>query len=346
MDENFKDLFAVLKTGSANKVFPIHAAYLHSEDGELRTVSLDSYISIDVELPFNGDVNIFLLEGMLNKLGFENLNMSNKDNDLLLESNGFESVLTCIDANFPHEPMPSCHMFALEQRLTFVDDLRLAYKFAASEGSNAYVIVDDSHIIAQAEMSDPIFVATHDVTFEKAVGLTRNSLLPIGAASSIGISSGDQVVYEFGDYGYGFFTTYNMVDASKVKAIKSYANLRRGAMSNEIGSVSEFRDAVNKVLPIFYGEKQNLVLLTNFLNSDGVPIMKIEGRSMYNGSADYDLHNKCETEFKMLYDITNLKSVPGHYYIGFFPNDNGVDELVCYDENKIVITMGEPYERS
>lgn len=346
--ELFKSHLPTLKVGSENKVYPIWAAYLSSGGGQVKTASADSYICLDIDLGFKGDVNIYLLEGMINKLGIENLELSNKDQDLLVQSSGFESTLMCIDSRLPVKEMPICDMYNTEGETNskFIDDLRLAYKFAATDGSHSHVMLTKEHIIAQSETSDPIFLARHDLSITKAVALTRNSINATGNISALGFTDDNNVVYEFGDYGFGIFSTYNIADQKKTDELATLVlTAYQQATMNEICEVGELRENTSKVLPIFYGERQNLVLMSNAMRGDNT-VMNIKGQSMYNGQADLDMPTSCSSEFTILYDIQNLKNIPSTYKLGYVHNENKTDEIVCYSGNKIIVTEGEPYEGS
>ena len=58
----------ILKIGALNKDYPVYAQYLNSKDGLLQTCNGREFVQVECELPFDGLVNIFVLESVLSKV--------------------------------------------------------------------------------------------------------------------------------------------------------------------------------------------------------------------------------------------------------------------------------------
>ena len=62
-----KEYLQILKIATSNKNYPPYASYLHSDGKKIYTCNLSESVCIDYKAPFVGDINFFVLNGILNK---------------------------------------------------------------------------------------------------------------------------------------------------------------------------------------------------------------------------------------------------------------------------------------
>jgi hypothetical protein len=334
--DDLKNSVALLKVASEKRIFPLYSSYMSSKDGKLRTTNDHNYMCLDHDIGYDGDVNIYLFDAILNKLDVQASIIKEKD-ELIITSEGYQSKLTTLDTGFPEKDMPDCPMTEIDE--AFVNNVLMASKFTAREidGWKAYVCVDQDNIYGMSLYSAPVFHSTHNLNIPETLGLSRKVVQTLAPGTSIGISDGNLVV-KYGELGFGIFSCLPMKDYPTT-ALLDFVNISKREATS-VGFVSELSNAVGRVVPIFHGEAQNVVILKNKADTPDGPVLNIYGASMYNGTSQVDLPNTCDVDFSMHLSVPKLKSVPSHYTFGYRVKENK-GQLVCIHNNNTIIVLGE-----
>lgn len=333
--EELKSLLPLLKVGAKKQIIPLYASFMHSQDGVLSTYNNDIYMSFNKDLGFEGDVNIFLFDAVVAKQD-DQFEITKDGDEIHITNDGHHSKLLTMDTGFPVKEQPICDMVQLDE--TFVRNVLLASKYIAPEGMGlkSYVCVDEEGMYAYSSDYEPIFHATHNLPFSEPIGLSKTVVATLSAGCKVGIYD-KNVVVQYGELGFGIFTCHNMDSYPREDVYKLVIEGKRGA--HGIGFVSEIKESIDTVMPIFYGEKQNIVSLENEITSDG-PVLTVLGASMYNGESRSKLFNACGEKFRMLLKVLYVKNVPDPFSVGYRPLGN-TGELICVNEDKTILIKGE-----
>ena len=287
----------MLKAGASKENYPIYAQYLHIEDGFVSTCNDDAYVRVDFDMPFKGNVNLFVLETILKTLPDE-YKVKEAGDIIKITAKGRDYKLNTTDLPFPEIPKPSVECLEIDEGL-----LSLMKSALSFTGNMEYenVFIDKEGLISTS--GQRLIIYEQDTGLEVPLLLSKEIISSLKVGYKIG-ASGNTVVEFLG--GYAVFTTphYSSYPAENIReyAVKALAD------TQPLINVGEFKELLAKVDPIFFGEGKRII---NIVNSKGT--IAVLGKSPYNGKAKADTTSMLQDNFDITIDADHFSAVPNDY---------------------------------
>jgi len=295
----------ILKIGATSKNYPPYGQYMVSESGILQTNNDNVFVNIEFDLPFNGGVNIFVLNDLLKKLDQDKpFHLSSEGNILTIESGNSKTDLNIHPIKIPQ---PKVGIPEKLVDISIASILRHASKFAGS-GSYGYVFIDNNAVIAYD--SKRFFVADIIETGVK-LGLGKSALSLINDDCSIGEKDGI-VHIQMNEADYAKFSEYvkfDEVPTNKIKAIVKNTFVD----SKSICEVKALKEAADLLSPVFFGERSHFITLKS-----GDALM-VSASSAVNGESQVKLVADNNLEFTINLGVELLKTIPDSYRMYYSP---------------------------
>ena len=310
MISEFKNIVQSMKHSASNDTFPLYASYLQSKDGYLKTCNDDSFSKFKFDAPFEGSVNIFVLESMLKDLD-DNTTLSVEGSQLVIKCGNFRSKLPLVNIEVPERPLPADTQ-NIEVTRDLYDALTMAVKFTLSQSASVadaylykYIIIDPEAIISTDTSRSYFKSVSLDIT--KPVIINAKILNSLSEKSMFIGSFNNITFVEYSD-GYSLFTTH-MLDDYPISRIKVYyKNWNEGL--TPLCSYEALSDAMKQVAPILMNEKLNSITLHNE-NSE----LYVSSESKINGTAEVKIPTEFGKDFKLQMDLKQFKGVAGDFTV-------------------------------
>jgi len=290
----------MLKAGASKENYPLYAQYLHIEDGFVSTCDDSAYVRVGFDMPFKGNVNLFVLETILKTLPDEYTVKEGVD-IVKINAKGRDYNLNNVHNNdlpFPEIPKPKTKLLEIDEGLLSL--MKSALSFVGSM-EYASVYVDNKGLIATN--GQRLIIYEQDTKLDTPVLLSKEIISSLKKGYEIG-ASGNTIV-EFPG-GYAVFTTphYSSYPVDNIREYAAFALADTELLLN----VGEFKELLAKVDPIFFGEGKRIIDISN---SNG--IIEVSGKSPYNGTAKASTSSLLQDDFAMTIDADHFSAVPNEY---------------------------------
>ena len=287
----------MLKAGASKENYPLYAQYLHIDDGFVSTCDDAAYVRVDFDMPFKGNVNLFVLETILKTLPDE-YKLEEKGDVIKVNTKKANYKLNNADLPFPEIPRPPVHLLELDEGL--ISLMKSALSFVGNMEYES-VYLDSKGLVATN--GQRLLIYEQDTKLDTPILLSKEIISILKEGYKIG-ASGNTVV-EFPG-GYAVFTTphYSSYPADNIREYATKALKDTQPLIN----VGEFKELLAKVNPIFFGEGKRII---NIVNSKGN--IAILGKSPYNGTARANTTSMLQDNFDITIDADHFSAVPDDY---------------------------------
>lgn len=323
-----RQFFPILKLGTSNKDFPQYASFLHSDGEHLYTCNMSEAVCINYKAPFKGDVNFFVLSGILNKLG--DIHTEQKDSSVFISDETTKHEIVIEDVNFPSDSIikPDFEYIPLQQEI--VDVLKIAIKYATGMDVYDKIFIDDNNIISFGH--NIIFLREIKTNFKSKTGIDKRILSVLTEGCSIGSVNNNFVVVFEG--GFIIFETDSITKFNDSLIKKFFKNRRKNI--KQLCSAAELKNAVDKISPIFYGEKIQNINIMNKSNK-----LTVKGGSVINGTSEASFNSLYKNPFTIDINTLTLNNVNNDFNI--YINEEYADCLYLKDKNnnELIIRKAE-----
>ncbi len=324
--EDLRTYLPLLMFGASKDYYPLFAQYLHSDGMSVQTNNLDRFVKVEnICLPFEGDVNIFVLGDILSKV--KDFEMSLVDAEVLrIKTNTVSYNLNVGDFDFLSIDKPEVEMFDVNEDL--MGKLKIAQRFLGNDSIYKYIYLDSGKVISTD--TNKLFVSPCSLGLQKPLGIDSSLFKILREDLKIGESDGS-VVVEF-DRGY-IISTSEYMDDYPASKIESFLEKTKRSDLVRICNVAAVKDAIDKLSPIFFGESSNLITL-DFRS----PKLKIKAESEMNGVAEIEIESSDSVDVVMMVDMNLFKPIPLSFDLFAVPEY--LDRLYLTDEESEIILMG------
>lgn len=321
--EELLEILPILNVAASKHDFPVYAQYIHSEGGKVRTCDGSAFIQMDCELPFEGDTNIFVLSDILKRV--KNPTVSTDEDNIYIESGSFKTKLKITDVNFPQIEEPNSEDIEITEPI--LNKLKLATKFLGSD-IYSYVFIGEGVIVSSDK--ERVFMSSSE-TADKPIGVDKRIVSLLDGGHLLGVAENRSTVVKFPE-GYGIFVV-DPIERYPVGKIKPFVNKTKDT-AFELFNVAVVNDALEKLSPIFFGDKQPVL---NIKNEDGVTVFTAE--SIINGKSTVEYETKVGTYVEIDINPNLFRDIPISFDVYY--NNNYDDRLYLTDGESDIILLGE-----
>ena len=289
----------VLKMAASKENYPTYAQYVHCGDRFVSTCDDVAFVKVDFDMPFRGNVNLFVLETILKTLPDE-YKLETDQDTVKVVTKKTQYVLNIADLPFPELDRPDAEKFVIDEGN--LEILKTSVNFTGvSEYENIYL--DKDGLISTN--GQRLFIYDQENILETPIMLNKKIISNLAVGYSIGVGDNGNVVIDFPD-GYALFTTphYSTYPAENIREWASKALPNTKPLIN----VGEFKDLLAKVNPIFFGEAKRFIHIENHARS-----LEITGESPFNGKAAANCKSDLKETFVMDIDADHFATVPNEY---------------------------------
>lgn len=322
----YKELYKkinILRLGATTKDFPMFGQYLHIEDNKLYTCNGDIYLCLDYETDLKGDINIHILNNILSMF-YNNKDLKiNKTNDkLLIQTNNYKTELPIVDISFPYMNKPQIEYFSLTESI--INIFKLALNFVTKEENSLRDILFIRNNIICSSDDTRVFYHKSDIDFgDDSFGVSRKLLPLLSDQVKIGVNALNTCV-DFGN-GYGIFSLFDM-QKYPIDNIETTLSVVQDE-SDYVCNIAPVLDAVDKLQPIFYKEKEQILTCTNMHNK-----FTITATSAINGQSVVELDSRLDKRFIFNINLNKFKNIPISFDLYTkIENDKSVDYIYLKD---------------
>jgi len=318
--KNLKEIIPLLKLGTSNSDYPLYAQYLHSDGESVETCNDDVFIHLKYPLPFSGDVNLFVLDGVL-KASPNDIETIIGKGKIVLKTASIASTLNIFNMPFPKLEKPDVNFVDVTEDL--LSALRLAMFYtSSSEALYSTVFLCAKYICATDKYR--LYFKEIDINLDSPLSIDKTMLSVLTDNCRIGSAEG-KVVVEYPDLGgYAIFSAYS-ADSYPAGVIQTTVILDTTKLQ-KLCNILVLQDAVNKLTPIFFGEKIPIIAISNKDKQ-----ISVVAESMINGKATFESESKLEDEFELSINSTFFKNIPIDFDV-FISKEH---------TNKLYLTDGE-----
>ena len=313
-----------LGAGVSKDVFPLYGPFLHSDGQKVVTCNDEVYIETNIQLPFIGSVNFFVLDKLL-KSTSEKLNIQKQESSQLSFVDGsLSSNLSMLEMEYPSFKKPDIKMVEVTGKL--YNSLLLSTKFLGS-GIYSNICVDAGVIISTD--TSKIFFSVEDLVLSERMSLNSKIVSFLKVGDKIGTHN-NNVVVEF-EGGFGIFTSED-ISRYPVTKIMSFIDKSKSSLK-KICSINVVKEECAKLSHIFFGE---LIQEIEFSNEDYSLVMSAE--SVVNGKSQTKVKSDLQDKFSIKLDYSYLSHIPSSYLM--YRGD--VDDKLLFKHEKddsIIVLM-------
>lgn len=318
---NFIRYLPVLKLGSTKYNYPSYGSYLHSDSKSLETCNDKIFIHIDCNSPFVGDVNIFVLDDIIKKVG-EDVIIVQEEEKLKISKGRFSSVLEIEQFPFPDMKEPEVELTKLDENT--INTIKQALGFiSTSDTKLSYVFLGNGCIMA----SDKSKIFYKELDIKDLIGINKSIFPILHDGCKVGTEIYNTVVGF--ENGYGKFVVDPIRDFP-YKKMREYINNSVEGIK-PVCDIDILKDACNKIMPIFFNESKTFARIEG--NSDGDILISASNR--INGSVQEYIKGVSDFTFDISINISFFGGINNEYTVNIDPNCQ--DRLVLTNDNGIKI---------
>ena len=319
----------ILKVGTANSDYPVYAQFLYSKDGVLQTTNGKDFVNLEYDLPFEGLINLYVLESFLKQVDdIDKLEFYQDNDSVFLKAGVLTAKLNMLPkerSSFPEIKFPS-----LSEKFEITEDimeqLETAFKFV---GNNiyGYVYIGKEGIISSDMYK--AFMFENEFQIKNPIGLSKKMLPVLKPGVKIALSEGNVVVFLNEEDFVIFSDLYSMESYPYEKVFNFIKKSRSGV---ELCNILPIRNALDKLMPILHNEKLKLINMCSSENN----IMDISAISEINGTSNYRIKVLTGKEFDISMDASNIINIPISFDL--YLSDN--DRLYLNDGESEIAVLG------
>lgn len=317
------ELLPILNVGSSKHDFPVYAPYMHSAGSEVYTCNGSVFVKVDCNMLFTGDTNIHVLSSILNKASEPEISVD--DNYIYITSSGFRTKLNIVDVNFPIIDEPEIDSIEVTEDL--LDKLKLASRFVGS-AMYAYVFIGNGYIASSDK--ERVFLTRYE-TGDEPIGVDTKITSFLQEGYELGVAQTKSTVVKFPS-GYAIFTV-DPIERYPLKKIAKFVN-RTAKGSTMLFNMAVVADALEKLAPIFIGEKQPVLTISN------ADTTMFTAESIVNGISVVEYEGaQSNVQFELDIDPRQFRSIPISFNVYY--NEEFNDRLYLAEDNIDLVILGE-----
>jgi len=320
--KDLRKVLPLLKIGAGRGTYPIYCQYINSKDGKVSTCNGDEYVSVDQTLPFQGSINIFVLEDILKN--FDEFATKVKNGKLIISSGSYSSFLNIADFDFPVLKMPKIRMLTIDEDL-----LRILKEASNFVGKDIYESVCITGTSIVATNRNRVFFHKRDTAVKEPIFLTRRMLSMLASNCKIGTQD-NKIIISF-DGGY-IIAIGRIMDDFPLSKIEEFIEASKKGMV-KLCNIAYMQDAKKKLSPIFFGELEQWISLKN--NKKKLMLL---AESNTNGTAEVVIPSEIEDKFGIDINANILKDVAIDFDV--YVNLNRLDKLYLTNDETELVLMG------
>ena len=324
--KELKDVMKYLIAASNNSPYPLYAQYLHSEDGFVYTCSGTAFSKAKVNLPFKGDVNIFVLDEILKNVNYD-CDIKVNDNNLIISKNNYVSKLIIDQIEFPSIKDKDVHTVEITEDL--LKTLKRAGKFTSS-GIAQYVYMCNNFVCSYSR--DYAFFKKMSLDVKEPIGIAKNIIPMLNVGDRIGTYESNVLVYF--KNGYIMFTS-SMIEEYPSDWIEEEFTKKTNVDLQYLISMETFNKISTALKPIFFGEKKAFIELHN-KNKELVGTAE----SHVNGRSTFTVKTELEEEFTFFVNLHYMSLIPIAYNIQIETGKEKLDDIILSDDKSYVLMKG------
>jgi hypothetical protein len=318
----------MLKVGALNSDYPVYAQYLNSQDGLLQTCNGKEFVQVEYDLPFDGLVNIFVLESVLSKVeDLEDMEMYQDGDKIYIKCEAFKAKLNMLDRNYCKFPYLTFKKFDSYVILTeeLIETIEKAFNYI---GSNiySYVYINNKAIIA-SDMQKA-FMSPVELDLKFPIGVNKTIIPLLSPGTKLGLSNDNIIVY-YDEHNYAIFSGLIPIKDYPADKLSEFVVLSRS--DTQLCNMLPIMSAIHKITAVLHNEKLKMI---NF-NHNGSGIMSVSTTSEMNGISDYQVNIGNDIDkFNINMDLNHINKITSDYYMYKSINDrlyfnNGIDEIAA-----------------
>jgi hypothetical protein len=321
---------AISKIATTKKDYPICGSYVVSEKGKVVSSDASSYISLDATFPFEGAVNIFVLESLLNKCSGD-MELEQQESEIKIKFDNINTIINIgIGISIPSLSCPDVSKVSLTPEI--ISNLKTAVKFVGKDNLYQNVYFGDGILCATDRervylYKDETINSVPVMLSPKIISLLTETI-QLGSIKGAIVLSWDKT--EETGAGYGLFSTTQVSGFSTDKIIKFVDNSKENLKF--LCNFAVLKDALDKVKVMCVGEEDPVLQIKN---EEGR--LEITGGSYLNGfmKASYESGLKEKFEIELSFNLFSSISIDYDVYI----NLNQQDKLILTNGQSDIILM-------
>ncbi len=322
----------MLKVGALNRDYPIYAQYLNSQDGLLQTCNGKEFVQVEYELPFDGLVNIFVLENVLSKVeDLEDMEMYQDDDKIHIKCEAFKTTLNMLsrydNSGKSRFPVLSFKKFKSYIVLTeeLIETIGKAFDYI---GNNIYqyVYIDHKSIIASDMYK--AFMSPVELECKSPIGINKTIYPLLVPGTKLGVDSEDNIIVYYDENNYAIFSGLIPISEYPAESLSEFVASNRSEL--KLCNMLPVMSAIYKITAVLHNERLKII---NF-NHDGTGVMSVSTVSEMNGRSDYKVSISDDIgEFSMNIDLNHINKITSDYNMyytavrGEVYFNNGTDEI-------------------
>jgi len=323
----------ILKLSTTKENYPVYGSYINSEDGQVTSSDGDSFIFLNAIFPFEGYINLFLLENILKKSS-EDLSMEQVDQELKVKFGNTDTTLNLASElgspffSFPDE----IDKVSLTEEI--LDNLKTAISFVGGELPYRSVYFGNGIICATNQ--ERVFIYENKSITNPPIMLNKKIISFLTEAIEVGTKD-NNIVLSWGEMedisgGYGLFAT-DLISGFSIDAIQKFVTESK-ENTKLLCNFAVIKDALEKTKIMYVGESNPTLVIENKDKK-----LKMTGGSYANGFMDVEYDSDLEEEFtiEMSFDVFTSISIDYDVYI---PLESNPDKLILDNGQSDIILMG------
>ena len=314
---------SVLSSTASKSDYPFYAQYLLSKDGYVITCDGLGFTRVNCKLPFEGCINFFVLKSILSKVS-DSAIFGQKDNTLEITDDSYKTSLNIITIDIPEVDKPKIDVIEVTPQL--LDILKLSSRFTGSDIlSNIFVC--NNFICATDETK--LFYHPMETSIS-TVGLPKQIFSILTSTDCKLGAFNNNILIEF-DGGYSVFTS-SIMDYYPSQDILTFVNTINESKI-ELCEMSQLKNAIDKLSPIFFGESTQVVDILNKSNK-----LIVSAQSSVHGKSEIITTSSLKDKFSMRLNSSQLNAIPLEYKV--YISEKKGDMLLFSNEESIIIVRG------
>lgn len=315
---------AISKIATTKKDYPIFGSYVVAEKDKIVSSDASSYISLNTTFPFEGAVNIFVLENLLNKCSGD-LELEQQESEIRVK---FDNINTTINigsgVTIPYLAYPEVSKVSITPEI--LDNLKKAIKFTGK--NSPYQNVYFGNGILCATNQERVFLYRDESIQNSPIMLSSKIIslltetIQVGSREGVVVLSWEET--EDTASGYGLFST-DMISGFSVNNIIDFVEKSK-TEAKYLCNFAVMKDALDKTKVMCIGEVDPTVDIKNKDKN-----LQIVGGSYLNGfmKANYKSNLDEEFEIELPFGVFSSISLEYDVYINLKQQD------------KLILTNGE-----
>lgn len=325
--KELKKALVYLKRGATKDTFVPFGVFLCSDGKKVWTFNYDTFVTVNIQLPFSGLVNIFILDNILKTVSNDAV-VKIEDEKLLISEGTIKSSLTIVEFSSQIDFFEKPVVPLLSVTNSLIEDFKTALNFVDNK---SFLFMDNYCIMSVKADGSGAFCKLIESGI-KTVGVTSEIVSIFSEGNKIG-GVDENVVVEF-EKGYAIFSVPLTSDFPYVK-LKSIFNSTIHNNKSFLCNLAVIKDAITKLSAIFSNDKDSDMKIENVKKE-----LKITASSSFNDKVEIDYSTQLEQEYKVSIDYSLFKGVPLDYNV-LVGNKANRSMLLTNGDSNIILMIRE-----